>query len=714
MLPIGTGAKTRVSVAPLLLMALVAAGALRTAEAQQVSMSGWFHVVWHDTRQGRALDEESIYVLDDGTGRWTRLLASATQMRPLGGPLALNRKRVIVTGQLVAAGIRQRPQLGQPRTLEVHSIQYEGEPAPLAALGIEPVTGPQPWVNILCKFADVTTEPRSAAWIQGEFGSTAPGLDHYWRAASEDRINIGGTATVGWYDLPQPRSYYVYDRDGDGDTDGPWDVDFQRATVDCTGVADADVYFPDFVGINLMFNDLLDCCAYGGSRTLNLDGVTRVYRVTWEPPWGYQNQGVLAHEMGHGFGLPHSSGPYDETYDSRWDVMSSVWGNCPPHDPTYGCVGVHTISYHKDLLEWVPSERKYVPSPGTVQTITLERLGEPTTTTGYLMAELPLTDAPDVFYTVEARRLAGYDATLPGKAVVLHRVDPYDSRPARVVDPDGDGDPNDEAAIWLPGETFRDDANQIVVTVDDETGTGFVVTIHYQAAQILLRVGDETTDAILPDGRIDIPVSVDMSNAEGTDLASIQFDLQWEPARLSYISYASGTFGSVTVNETQSDAGLLTVGVFNATGTTSSFTAVQVTLDAGATEGFTEVSASATAAGDELGNDVLPIVFEEDLMLCIGIDGYLGDVTADDAINIIDAQQIARFSAALPVANPDRMLSHGDVSEDGNINIVDAQQTARYSIELETPGAPNIGAPVPGGCASQAPPPMLQATVHAR
>jgi hypothetical protein len=50
-------------------------------------------------------------------------------------------------------------------------------------------------------------------------GSSYPGMDHYWREVSYENINLAGSAVVGWYNLPQPRSYYVYDRDGDGDAD---------------------------------------------------------------------------------------------------------------------------------------------------------------------------------------------------------------------------------------------------------------------------------------------------------------------------------------------------------------------------------------------------------------------------------------------------------------------------------------------------------------
>ena len=202
-------------------------------------------------------------------------------------------------------------------------------------------------------------------------------------------------------------------------------------------------YFPSFVGINLMFNDDLDCCAWGGSTSLNLDGQSRMYRVTWLPPWGYESQGPIAHEMGHGFGLPHSSGPYGATYDSRWDVMSDVWGNCPPYDPTYGCVGTHTISYHKDLLGWIPSNRRYVAALGTSQTITLEPLDQ-LASSGYMIARIPLPGSTTRFYTVETRRLAGYDAPLPGHAVIIHLVDTTrPDRDAQVVDPDANGNPDD-------------------------------------------------------------------------------------------------------------------------------------------------------------------------------------------------------------------------------------------------------------------------------
>jgi hypothetical protein len=61
----------------------------------------------------------------------------------------------------------------------------------------------------------------------------------------------------------------------------------------------------------------------------------------------------------------------------------------------------------------------------------------------------------------------------------MHHVTPDVSNVTRafVVDPDNDGDPDDEGPPWLQGETFSDPTNGVTVTIDSETAEGFVVTI---------------------------------------------------------------------------------------------------------------------------------------------------------------------------------------------------------------------------------------------
>ena len=448
-----------------------------TAAASGVGiLSGWLHVIYADAPPGWTPGGSSDVVLIDDQGQATKLLLPEDVLRAAGGRRAVNGRHVAVRGQTILRPLVAGQSAPMP-LLAVQSIQLTAPETLNALQAPAAVTGPQPWVTILCRFADeagITPEPKS--WFETLLlgSASAPSLGHYWHEVSYGNVTLTGSMVVGWYTLPQPRSYYVYGN--------PAQLDPQRAATDCTGVAAADVYFPSFVGVNLAFNDDLGCCAYGGSWTLSLDGQVRTYRITWLPPWGYQNQGPIAHEMGHGFGLPHSSGPYNQTYDSAWDVMSGLWLDCPPYDPNYGCVGTHTISYHKDILGWIPAAQKYIAAPGTSQTITLERLGQPTTG-NYLMAQIPIGGSTTNFYTVEVRRFVGYDATLPGEAVVMHNVDTTRSdRDAQVVDPDGNGDPNDAGAMWLPGETFFDSPNGISMAVVGQTATGFQVTLTNSAS----------------------------------------------------------------------------------------------------------------------------------------------------------------------------------------------------------------------------------------
>ncbi len=110
-------------------------------------------------------------------------------------------------------------------------------------------------------------------------------------------------------------------------------------------------------------------------------------------------------------------------YDNAWDVMSKDRYNCgAAPDPTYGCIAQHTISYHKDNLGWIPSGQKFTAPSGSSATITLEHWPYLQRET-IKMAQIPIGGSSTHFYTVEARRLIGYDIKLAGAAVIIHEVD---------------------------------------------------------------------------------------------------------------------------------------------------------------------------------------------------------------------------------------------------------------------------------------------------
>ncbi|MEJ7811050.1 MAG: putative Ig domain-containing protein, partial [Gemmatimonadaceae bacterium] len=451
--------------------------------ARLETLTGWFHIVWTVPAQ-RGQPAQVNYLLVDDAGRATELLLDAGFAARYGVPESLDRQQVtVIVSPLEASGRALPGQAGagastsargipvarlQSLTLTRPSARPIAPPGEARAPFGAAQSGAKSYVTILCRFADsATVTPRAKSEYETWMGGAYPGLDHYWQEQSGNRVNLNGTLVVGWYDLPQPRAYYF----PNGTNKDP---DWGLMANDCTAAADADVVFPQYFGINMQFN-LHMFASWGGGWTLTRDGETRPYGVTWMANWA--TLATYGHETGHSLGLPHSSGPYSATYDSRWDVMSGGGFN----EPLVGtAVGTHTIAYHKDLLGWIPPGRKYVPTLPSRRAIRIERSALPGESGDYLMAQIPLPGAPGQFYTVESRRFAGYDGKLPGEAIIIHTVNPARSdRDAQVVDPDGNGNPNDAGAMWKPGETFADSLNGFTLAVDAATQTGYDVTVTY-------------------------------------------------------------------------------------------------------------------------------------------------------------------------------------------------------------------------------------------
>lgn len=435
----------------------------RAPAGLSATLSGRFLILWGDPQPTVGGPPETRYELAVD-GEIVRLFLAEVLARPWGGVVALSGRRVTVHGEWAIG-----PSHGAQRAIRVDALELDTATMPPGGLDgvLAGQTGSRPWVTVMCKFADVPDEPKALPYFQGMYGSSFPGLDHYWREVSYGAIDLVGSTAVGWYTLPQPRSYYVYDADNDGDED----LDWPRAANGCTAVADPDLYFPTYAGINLMFNAELDGHAWGGGWTLPWDGQLKYYSMTLEPPWAYGNVTVLSHEMGHGLGLPHSLDGCGYVYGNQWDVMSDNWTNCGSlMDPTYGCVGQDTIAHHLDLLSWVPPERKASVGVGSHGSFVMEQLDLPESE-GYLLVRIPIQGSGSHYYTVEVRRKAGYDRKLPAEGVIIHEVK---DGVAHVVDVDGDCD--DSNAYFVAGQSFVDAANGIIVTVSFGPQAGSTTT----------------------------------------------------------------------------------------------------------------------------------------------------------------------------------------------------------------------------------------------
>lgn len=354
-------------------------------------------------------------------------------------------------------------------------------PAPVGAVTHSGVHGPQPFATILCKFADVAAEPDPVAYFEQLLGSAYPGLDHYWREASYGAISLAGSKVMGWFELPQPQASYLIGAPNSPLPTATSPVDLQRLTEDCVAAAGAAFASTRYIGINLVLNANLDR-PRGTEICLELAGESKCYRTTWFWPDWYRHHSIWAHETGHAFGLQHSAVGNGNSYGNMWDVMS-VDGPCRT-ESGYGRIGQHPNAFQKDALGWIPAERIFTTERAGQTTITLAQTAMPEAD-GYLLARVPIRTGEDTlrrYYTVEARRRIGYDASLPGDGVIIHEVHLDGDPQVRLVSTvrggrAATGVTTGLAARWLPGQLFRDAQHEIAVTVDRATPAGFVVTI---------------------------------------------------------------------------------------------------------------------------------------------------------------------------------------------------------------------------------------------
>lgn len=148
--------------------------------------------------------------------------------------------------------------------------------------------------------------------------------------------------------------------------------------------------------------------------------------------------GVLAHELGHGFGLPdlYAVGA-DHPGIGKWGLMGGGSWGCGPFRPERPC---HMTAWSKAILGW--AEVETLAGGADHGTLTLP----PVETTGKVY-RVDARDGSGEYFLLENRQPVGFDAELPSSGLLVWHVDPEvvaERWPGNRVNSDAD-----RMGVWL-------------------------------------------------------------------------------------------------------------------------------------------------------------------------------------------------------------------------------------------------------------------------
>jgi hypothetical protein len=306
---------------------------------------------------------------------------------------------------------------------------------PSASTAVAQSAGPSGttrWAILLCRFSDVSAQPRPASYFRNMFtevGAGQNGMFDYWRDMSGGTVDLTGSQVFDW----TPMSLSLTSAQAQ-----TWPAFRYDLTKACIDAHDPTVNFSGFYGIIAITNASIDAGS-SGRRAISLDGGTRTYGLVNLDPGAWWDM-FAAHEMGHGYGLPHSfavgfnqgcatGGPGE--YCDPWDIMSAMNGftfDSPTFCSGSGgsgstCrAGPSLNGDYRDVLGWIPTNRRVDLNSLSSGSSTFKLAGTETPqATGNLLARV-WWGFSSHYYTVEFRRATRWDQGIPRDAVQIHEV----------------------------------------------------------------------------------------------------------------------------------------------------------------------------------------------------------------------------------------------------------------------------------------------------
>ncbi len=278
-----------------------------------------------------------------------------------------------------------------------------------------------PWAIILCKFNDLPSIPQQPQFYQDFYTKNGTGgVCDFWREVSFGSLDLTQSQVFGWFTMNHSSSELsTLQFPGDRWKLVQWGMDTAQAN-----------------GVNLAsFKSILVVQNWGVDHGFAGNGVIIVHKYSSPTLIEY---GFISHEMGHGFGFPHSwSANPDMEYGDGWDIMSwdTATSGTSDHQISFesasGMAGPGLNARNVEALGVVPTGEIWTP-PQTSQahfdaTITLHTLNQPYGGSGFVVAEIPpnaTTPARPTGskFTIEYRHKVGPDQGIPGDTVLIHEV----------------------------------------------------------------------------------------------------------------------------------------------------------------------------------------------------------------------------------------------------------------------------------------------------
>ncbi|MCP9958582.1 MULTISPECIES: M6 family metalloprotease domain-containing protein [Streptomyces] len=341
----------------------------------------------------------------------------------------------------------------------------EGIPTPP---GYVRSTGVVRALNLMIDFPDAPGEGPAMRRFAEFFPQTAD----WFRVSSYGRLRYVPYAPVPtWLRMPLPFPEYGVDRGA------PYEPGYRKLVEHIVEAADEHVDFSTYDLVNVLvtpnagpsaLETVLSVTFSGNTEAPGADGVTLsntsfVYSRQDDGSGSFHRTGyrVLPHENGHVFGLPDLYTAEGGAAVGHWDIMSEDWG-----------ANNDLLGWHKWKLGWLDDHQVRCASERGTREYTLTPLAR---SGGVKLAVVPLSDLDG--YALEVRTREGNDEAVCDPGVLIYRVrTDVDTGQGPVIVEDGERDsggctrrPNVHAELsdapYGPGETFRDEAAGVAVTI---------------------------------------------------------------------------------------------------------------------------------------------------------------------------------------------------------------------------------------------------------